>query len=39
VDGDDDKTGLLKPLILTHYFTLDDDQISALIIIANKPAY
>ena len=39
VDGDYDKTGLPDPLILTFYFSLPGDQISRLIILANKPGY
>lgn len=39
VDGEYDKTGLPDPLILTHYFSLEDDKITRLIIIGNKPGY
>ena len=39
VDGEYDKTGLPDPLILTFYFSLPGDQISRLIILANKPGY
>ena len=39
VDGDYDKTGLPDPLILTFYFSLAADQITRLIILANKPGY
>jgi len=37
MDGDYDKTGLPERLILTHYFTLEDDRIVRLIIIRNEP--
>ena len=39
LDGEYDKTGLPDPLVLTFYFSLDDDKISRLIIVANKPGY
>jgi hypothetical protein len=39
VDGEYDKTGLPDPLILTHYFSLENDKITRLIIIGNKPGY
>ncbi|MDT5301414.1 MAG: hypothetical protein QOG79_4656 [Mycobacterium sp.] len=39
IDGDYDKTGVPDPLVLTFYFSLDDDKISRLIIVANKPGY
>jgi hypothetical protein len=39
VDGDYDKTGLPDPLVLTFYFSLAADQITRLIILANKPGY
>jgi hypothetical protein len=35
-DGDFDKTNLPDPLILTNYFVLQGDQISALIIVFNR---
>ena len=37
MDGDYDKTGLPRPLVLTHYFTVRDDRIARLIIIRNEP--
>jgi len=37
-DGDYDKTNLPDPLILTHYFTVRDGKIVALIVIPNTPA-
>lgn len=39
MDGDYDKTGLPDPLVLTFYFSLVDNQISRLIILANRPGY
>ena len=36
VDGDFDKSNLPDPLILTYYFTVQDDRISQLIILHNK---
>jgi hypothetical protein len=39
VDGEYDKTGLPNPLVLTFYFSLIGEQISRLIILANKPGY
>jgi hypothetical protein len=39
IDGEYDKIGVPDPLVLTFYFSLDDDEISRLIILANKPAY
>jgi hypothetical protein len=39
VDGEYDKTGLPDTLVLTFYFSLDDDRITRLIIIGNKPGY
>ncbi|WP_158818139.1 nuclear transport factor 2 family protein [Methylocapsa sp. S129] len=36
VDGDFDKTNLPDPLILTYYFSIRNDRITQLIIIANK---
>jgi len=36
VDGEFDKTNLPVPLILTYYFTLQDDRICQLIILHNK---
>lgn len=39
VDGEYDKTGLPDPLVLTYYFSLEDDKITRLIILANKPGY
>jgi hypothetical protein len=39
VDGDYDKTGLPDPLVLTYYFTLENEEISSLIIVGNKPGY
>lgn len=39
VDGEYDKTGLPDPLILTYYFSLENDKITRLIIIGNKPGY
>ncbi|MEB3021379.1 nuclear transport factor 2 family protein [[Mycobacterium] crassicus] len=38
IDGEYDKTGVPDPLILTFYFSLAGDQISRLIILANRPA-
>jgi hypothetical protein len=38
VDGDFDKKGLPTPLVLTFYFSVSGDKISALVIVANKPA-
>jgi hypothetical protein len=38
-DGDYDKTGLPDPLVLTLYFSLDNNQITQLIILHNKPGY
>jgi hypothetical protein len=35
MDSEYDKTGLLDPLVLTHYFTVRDDHIVRLIIIRN----
>ncbi len=37
-DGTYDKTGLPDPLILTLYFSLQDDRITQLIILLNKPS-
>jgi hypothetical protein len=39
VDGEYDKTGLPDPLVLTFYFSLQDDKITRLIILGNKPGY
>ena len=39
VDGEYDKTGLPDPLVLTYYFSLENDKITRLIISANKPGY
>ena len=39
LDGTYDKTGLPDPLVLTFYFSLDDNKISRLIIAGNKPGY
>jgi hypothetical protein len=39
VDGDYDKTGLPDPLVLTFYFSLENDKITRLIISGNKPGY
>jgi hypothetical protein len=39
VDGEYDKTGLPNPLVLTFYFSLAGEQISRLIILANKLGY
>jgi hypothetical protein len=36
VDGDFDKSNLPVPLILTYYFTVQDERISQLIILHNK---
>ena len=36
-DGDYDKTNLPDELLLTHYFTVRDGKIAALIIIFNQP--
>ena len=38
MDGDFDKTNLPAPLILTHYFTVQDGKIVTLMIIRNSPA-
>lgn len=38
VDGDFDKKGLPSPLLLTFYFSLSGDKISALVIVNNKAA-
>jgi hypothetical protein len=37
MDGEFDKTNLPDELILTHYFTVQDDRIVTLIIIRNTP--
>jgi hypothetical protein len=37
-DGDYDKTGLPKELILTNYFTVLDGKIVSLFIVFNKPS-
>jgi SnoaL-like domain len=37
MDGEYDKTGLPDPLILTHYFTVRDDQVVGLVIVHNQP--
>ena len=37
-DGTYDKKGLPDPLILTLYFSLQDDRITQLIILHNKPS-
>jgi ketosteroid isomerase-like protein len=37
MDGEYNKDGLQDQLVLTHYFTLADDHIAQLIIIANQP--
>jgi SnoaL-like domain len=37
-DGDYDKTGLPKELILTNYFTVRDEKIVSLFIVFNKPS-
>jgi hypothetical protein len=37
-DGDYDKTGLPKELILTSYFKIRDGKIVSLIIVFNKPS-
>ena len=39
VDGEYDKTGLPDPLVLTFYFSLENDKITRLIISGNKPGY
>jgi hypothetical protein len=39
VDGEYDKAGLPDPLVLTYYFSLENDKITRLIIIGNKPGY
>jgi hypothetical protein len=39
VDGEYDKTGLPDPLVLTYYFSLENDKITRLIISGNKPGY
>jgi hypothetical protein len=39
INGEYDKTGLPDPLVLTFYFSLDDDKISRLIVLANKPGF
>ena len=39
IDGEYDKTGLPDPLVLTYYFSLENDKITRLIISANKPGY
>jgi hypothetical protein len=36
VDGNFDKSSLPAPLILTYYFTVQDDRIGQLIILRNK---
>jgi hypothetical protein len=36
VDGNFDKRGLPDPLVLAFYFTLQDDQITQLIILRNR---
>ena len=38
-DGTYDKTGLPDPLVLTFYFSLENDKITRLIISGNKPGY
>jgi hypothetical protein len=37
-DGDYDKTNLPDPLVMTTYFTVQDDRISSMIVIRNVPA-
>ena len=39
VDGEYDKTGLPDTLVLTFYFSLENDRITRLIISGNKPGY
>lgn len=39
VDGEYDKTGLPDPLVLTFYFSLENDKVTRLIILGNKPGY
>jgi hypothetical protein len=39
VDGEYDKTGLPDPLVLTFYFSLENDKITRLIMSGNKPGY
>ena len=39
VDGEYDKAGLPDPLLLTYYFSLENDKVTRLIIIGNKPSY
>jgi hypothetical protein len=39
VDGEYDKTGLPDPLVLTYYFSLENDKVTRLIISSNKPGY
>jgi hypothetical protein len=39
VDGTYDKTNVPDPLVLTYYFTVSEDKISTLFVIANKPGY
>jgi hypothetical protein len=39
VDGEYEKTGLPDPLVLTFYFSLENDKITRLIISGNKPGY
>jgi hypothetical protein len=38
MDGEFDKTNLPDPLVLTFYFTLEQDKIVQLIILHNRPA-
>jgi hypothetical protein len=38
IDGNFDKTGLPDPVLLTFYFTVDDERIVQLVIVHNKPA-
>ena len=39
IDGEYDKTGLPDPVVLTYYFSLENDKITRLIISPNKPGY
>ena len=38
IDGEFDRTGLPDPLILTFYFTLENERIVTLFIMRNRPA-
>jgi hypothetical protein len=38
IDGEFDKTGLPDPLILTFYFTVEDERIVTVFIMRNRPA-